>query len=191
MLRITSAIAALVLAALVMTGCGGRSDAETPPSATSDLPAIAPADGETVAGEAYGFTLPQGWGFPDGAPDTFDETTFAAFLDDQDDFADNLNIITSPAGEVSPEQVESVGVDELEGAGATDVTVLDRVTAAGQETAHLTAGFEQDGVEYQIDQYYLTDAGQTYIVTFSFSPDVSQEDRDQIAQSVLATWQWR
>ena len=67
---------------------------------------------------------------------------------------------------------------------------LDRVTAAGSESAHLTATVSTGEVPYVIDQYYLVDAGQTYIVTFSSSVDVPQEDHDALAMSVLATWQW-
>ncbi|MFS0868255.1 hypothetical protein AB3M83_13085 [Microbacterium sp. 179-B 1A2 NHS] len=191
---IASAAAGLVLAsAIALAGCSTAApEVEESQAPTASAPAVAPAAGGTVEGDAYVFSTPEGWGFPEEAPEGYDETMFSADLTDTDDFTDNLNVITSPAGEITPEQVESDGVAELENVGATDVTVLDRVTAGGVESAHLTAGFASpEGVEYTIDQYYLTDAGQTHIVTFSFSPDVPQEDRDALAQSVLATWQWK
>lgn len=187
---------ALVLAAgLGLVGCTGQSAPTTPstpaaPAPESEAVEFAPATGDTVTAEQYTFTLPEGWGFPDGAPAGFDETTFAADLQDADGYSDNVNILVSPGGEVTSEQVEQAGVAELEGAGAVDVEALDRVTAAGSESAHLTARVEQGDVPYVIDQYYLVDAGQTYIVTFSASVDVPQADRDALAQSVLVTWQW-
>ena len=187
-------VAGLTLGAPALAGC--TADSAPPAESDSAAPAetgaaeFSPATGQTVAAEQYTFTLPEGWGFPDGAPEGFDEATFASDLQDDDEYQDSLNILTSPAGEVTPDQVEDVGVTELENAGATEVRVLPRITAAGSESSHLTAGFAQDGVDYLIDQYYLTDAGQTYIVTFSFSPDTPQADRDALAQSVLSTWQW-
>lgn len=190
------ASAALVLAAgLGLAGCTGQSAPTSPstpaaPAPESEAVEFAPASGDTVTAEQYSFTLPEGWGFPDGAPDGFDETTFAADLQDTDGYSDNLNILVSPGGEVTSEQVEQAGVAELEGAGATEVKALDRVTAAGSESAHLTARVEQSDIPYVIDQYYLVDAGQTYIITFSSSIDAPQAERDVVAQSVLVTWQW-
>lgn len=183
-------------AALAVSGCAASAPADDAaaspaPETAPESPSVTPADGETVESDAYAFQVPEGWGFPEEAPPGYDATMFAADLDDlEDGFSDNVNIITSPAGEIAPEQVETDGVAELEAAKATDVTVRDRVTAAGVESAHLTAGFSAEGVDYTIDQYYLTDAGQTHIVTFSFSPDVPQEERDELAASVLATWTW-
>ncbi len=50
--------------------------------------------------------------------------------------------------------------------------------------------FTTDAGEYQIDQFYVTRVGQTCIATFSFSPTVSQADREALAESVLASWSW-
>ncbi|WP_394289552.1 hypothetical protein [Microbacterium sp.] len=187
---ISRSVAPLTLVALLaMTGCTG--DSAPAPEDVASAPSVSPATGETVTGEAYTFQAPEGWGYPDEAPEGYDESMFVADLTDLDDgFTDNLNVISSPAGEITPEQVETAGIAELEAAGATDVTALDRVTAAGGESAHLTAGFTAEDISYTIDQYYLTDAGQTHIATFSFSPDVSQAERDELAASVLATWTW-
>lgn len=116
--------------------------------------------------------------------------TLAADLTDADGFADNVNVLLSPAGEITPDQVESQGVDELEAGGASAITVKDRITVAGSESAHLSAGLTSSGVDYQIEQFYLTHDGSTYVVTFSFSPSVADTDRDLLAESVLAGWTW-
>lgn len=190
------ALALALAAALGLAGCTAEpapsTGGEASPSASEGTDAVefAPASGAEVATDEYAFRLPDGWGFPDGAPDGFDPTTFAADLQDADDYPDNVNILVSPGGEVTSDQVEQTGIAELESAGATDARVLDRVTAAGSESAHLTATVGSGEVPYVIDQYYLVDAGQTYIVTFSSSVDVPQDDRDARAQSVLATWRW-
>ena len=114
----------------------------------------------------------------------------AADLTDTDGFADNVNVVLSPAGEVSAEQVEGAGVTELENAGATDVEANDRVVVAGAESAHLSANLSASGTSYAVEQYYVTDEGQTYVVTFSFSPTVDDDQREAVAESVLASWAW-
>ena len=87
-------------------------------------------------------------------------------------------------------QVEGAGVTELENAGATDVEANDRVVVAGAESAHLSANLSASGTSYAVEQYYVTDEGQTYVVTFSFSPTVDDDQREAVAESVLASWAW-
>ena len=180
----SSAVAALALAvSLALAGCS------SPASSDAPEPSAAPATGNTITGTGYTFVVPEGWDVPTDVT-LPGADVLAADLTDTDGFADNVNVVLSPAGEVTPEQVESLGVDELEGAGATDVAVGDRLTVAGSESAHLGAGLSSNGSDYLIEQYYVTHDGQTYVVTFSFSPTVSESDRDEVSESVLATWDW-
>ena len=71
-----------------------------------------------------------------------------------------------------------------------EVVVLDRVTVAGVESSHLTALLASSGSEFRVDQYYPTNAGQTFVVTFTFNDDVAEADRTALAQSVFSTWEW-
>ena len=198
-------ISGLTLAAsLALVGCSDSSatePSESAPAATQASEAAAapasdagagaePAAGKTIEGTGYSFVVPEGWAVPEGSDAQEGVDTLAADLTDKDGFADNVNVVLSPAGEVTPDQVESKGVKELENAGAKDVTVRDRVTIAESESAHLSAVFPNNADEYQIDQYYVGHDKQTYIVTFSFSPTVSEADRDKLSASVLATWSW-
>lgn len=192
------ALLVVVLAAsLALAGCstGGASttsdtsSAAEPSGGSSAEPSTTSAAGATITGTGYTYVVPEGWGEADGSVASQSDS-LAGDLTDDDGFADNVNVILSPAGEVTPDQVESGGADELKNAGATDVTVRDRVNVAGSESAHLSAGFTSSGATYQIEQYYLTNNGQTFVVTFSFSPTVSEADRDAVAQSILATWMW-
>ncbi len=180
-----------IAASLTLAGCSGPSSPgnATVQTSAAQAPAAEPASGATVSGTGYSYVVPEGWNEP-GDEVSSGADSLAADLTDADGFADNVNVVLSPAGEVTADQVESQGVDELQGAGATDVTVRDRLTVAGSESAHLSAGFSSNGVDYQIEQYYLTHDGQTYVVTFSFSKTVSQTDRDDLAASVLQTWSW-
>lgn len=180
----TALIAASAAAAmLVLSSCGAAAD-------PADQLNAAPASGETIEGDGYSYSVPEGWGVPegvDGATQGLD--TVAADLADTDGFADNVNVVLSPAGQVSVEQAEQAGADELTGGGATDVEVEDRVRVADTDAAHLSANFAQ-GTSYAIEQYYVSDDDQTFVVTFSFSDSVDDDERTEIAESVLASWTW-
>jgi hypothetical protein len=191
-MRRHTSLAALGLAAalsLTLGGCFSPSPVspgteETAPPAIS----VDPATGDTITGTGYSFNAPEGWGIPGSTPTGVDSVV--ADLNDTDGFYDNINVVLSPAGAVTPEEVETAGVAELEGVGATDVQVRPRVTIAGAESAHLSALLSQSGATYRFEQYYATDAGQTCVITFSFSDTVSQADREALAESVLASWTW-
>jgi hypothetical protein len=193
MSRISNAAVVALAASLLVTGCSiGSPTASThqPGGAPSSDPGVTPATGKTVTGNGYSYAAPDGWTVPDGVAKPAGVDTFVADVADKDGFADNMNVLLSPAGQVSSEQVETQGVQELKDAGASDVKVGSRSTIAGSESAHLSAVFPSGEKEYLIDQYYLTHSAQTYIVTFSFSSTVSQADRETLAKSVLATWNW-
>lgn len=190
--------AAALATALTLAGCsattgtttpvdpsGGAAPSAAPTAAQSGAPE--PAGGSTITGTGYEYSVPEGWGDP-GEVSGFSPDSIAADLTDDDGFADNVNVILSPAGLVTPEQVESAGVGELQSAGATDVTVDPRVEVGGSESAHLSATFSSGGASYLIEQYYVSDAAQTYVVTFSFSPTVSTADRAAVTDPVLASW---
>jgi hypothetical protein len=176
-----SRFAAVALAALLALGAAGCSPAA--PTAQTH----AAATGAAISGTGYRYSVPDGWGEPGEIPG-FTPDTLAADLTDADGFSDNVNVLLSPAGLVDVETVETAGVAELEGIGAKNVTAQPRVSVDGAEAAHLTAALVQDDVTYLIDQFYVSDANQTYVITFSFSDTVPDAERDAITGSVLASW---
>lgn len=175
--------ASAAAAMLVLASCASPAD-------PADELDAAPAAGETIEGDGYSYAVPEGWGVPEGidaASQGLD--TFAADLADTDGFADNVNVLLSPAGKISVEQAEDRGVTELEDGGATDVEVEDRVRVADTDAVHISANFAQ-GASYAIEQYYVSDDDQTYVVTFSFSDTVDDDQRTDTAESILASWAW-
>ena len=193
--------ALLLAAALTLTGCSTliptaqeTSGSSSAPSESEETTAneldAAPATGDTITGDGYSFAVPEGWADPQQEIPGFDPDSFAANMQDTDGFADNVNVLKSPAGFVSADQVETLGLKELETVGATDVAVNDRVSVAGSESAHISAAMTSDGVSYVVDQYYVSTDDQTYIVTFSFSDTVPAAERQQISESILVTWTW-
>lgn len=189
-------VIALPLAALALlaAGCGDdASDKKADDKNSADPESSqkeAPATGAEISGTGYTYNVPEGWAKPSQPTPGFDPDSLASDTTDDDGFMDNVNVILSPAGEITPEQVETAGVAELEQAGATDVSAEDRTTIAGNESAHLKAGMSVGTNAYTIDQFYVSDDDQTFIITFSFSPDVSDEDRAAVTGPTLASWTW-
>lgn len=150
-MRITSTLAVSAVALSLVGGLAGCSsspsgsggDAESSSSAPSTPSTAAtttatPAAGETIAGDGYSYAVPAGWGKHDSAAAAGTDT-IGIDLAPTGDFASNVNVVLSPAGAVTADQVESVVGKELESSGAKDVTILDRVTVAGSESPHVTA----------------------------------------------------
>jgi hypothetical protein len=189
MIRVLPRLTLVAATALVLAGCSITAPPSPDPETEAPTSDVAPATGDLITGDGYSYHVPDGWGLP---PQDLanGSDTLALDLTDDDGFSDNVNVLLSPAGEITPDQVEAAGPPELENSGATDVEVRPRVAIAGEESAHLAAIFTQGTATYQIDQYYPTHDGQTYVVTFSFSQTVSQADREALAESVLASWVW-
>ncbi|HEV7951670.1 MAG TPA: hypothetical protein VGP24_18055 [Glaciihabitans sp.] len=179
---------ALTLSVLALTLAFGVAGCSSDSPAAPELDASA-ASGPTISGDGYSYSVPEGWEEQDSslAPGS---DTVAIDLAATGDFANNINVIPSPSGAFDADEVEETVVAELEDAGASNVEVLDRLTIAEAESAHISADMSLEGVEYRVHQYYLTNDDQTYVVTFSYNVDESDEDAVEIAESVLASWSW-
>ncbi|KQW05561.1 hypothetical protein ASC66_11260 [Leifsonia sp. Root4] len=177
---------AMFVAAFALAGCS---------SPAPTVITAAPATGEALVGNGYDLTLPEGWSEQSdesllGLEDVPGFDVMAFDKTDLDGFADNLNVIASSAGGMTPDQAESRAVDEFEGAGV-NVTIRDRIMVAETESVHLSARGSSNGADYQIEQFLIPVADwNTFVVTFSFSPTVSESDRNNLSESVLATWIW-
>ncbi len=156
-----------------------------PPLATEDP---VPLADEVITGDGYSYSVPVGWGASENIPAGAD--TFAMDLAAPAAVPGTVTVVASPTGVVTADDAESVGVSGLEGQGATNVVAQDRVMVAGSESAHITASIAVNDLELALDQYFLTHADQTYVVTFSSSGSVSEVDRTRINASVLTSWVW-
>lgn len=181
---------------LALAGCSGAPGARTssgsaPASSVAASTATAapkPASGTTITGTGYRYTVPKGWGEPKADVGQSSTDSFAADLDDKDGFADNVNVLVVTTGDVPADEIEKQAPAQLKSIGGSEIAVRDRVRIAGSESAHLSALRSASGAEYRIEQYYLLRSGKGYIITFSFSPDVSRSDREGLAGSVLSSW---
>ena len=188
-------------ACLALSACSGSPAASTSTSApaaasasasstpsASASPTQEASSGRSIAGKGYRYTVPEGWGEPKTDVGQSAADTLAADLTDKDGFADNVNVVVVDAGSVTSEQIESQGPQQLKSAGFTKVALEDRVQVAGVESPHITA--LQKGGTYRVDQFYVLRKSKGYIVTFSFSPKVSESDRQAVTGPVLQSWNW-
>lgn len=190
----SAAVVVVVIAAAASCSTSTADIAEDAPDPTAAETTVAPAppstfpDGFTVTGDDYSFMTPDGWGTPDvDAPEGVDR--FALDLTDRDGFADNVNVVLSPLGEVPLVSAIPLAQREFEQMGM-EITVRDRLVVAGSEAGQLSGTFDEDGAQYVVEQFYVPHDGQTFIITFSFSSTVGRADREAFAESVLATWRW-
>lgn len=181
----TLAVAAAVTLPLASAGCSDAPSTE----AMSQAPTSA-ASGPRISGTGYTYNVPEHWGRPAQDIPGFDPDSLAIDLRDSDGFTDNVNVILSPAGGMTPQQAEVSAENELEAAGANGVSVRDRVTVSGSESAHVTAEMSINANDYTVEQFYPTDHGQTFVVTFSFSRSVTAGERAKVTDAVLASWDW-
>ncbi|NRQ48751.1 hypothetical protein [Aeromicrobium stalagmiti] len=192
------AAALTILVTLTLSGCGGSDSGGSSDGGSDDATSSAPqsdvdpATGDEISGDGYAFNAPDGWEKPSKTiPGTEQSDVFVANLSDSDGFADNVNVVRlDPAPLEDLDPLETALVKELEGVGAEDVTIRDRSEIDGDEAVHIASSLTQQGASYLTEQYNAIHDGVSYVVTFSYSPDVSEADRDETAASVLATWKW-
>lgn len=188
---------AAVVSALVLTvaGCGGSSsDGDSPSTDTKTsaaAPDVDPANGPEIKGDGYTFNAPEGWETPKQAiPGTEAADTFAADLGDDDGFADNVNVLRQdPTPGELDDGIEKELTGQLESAGAKNVEAQGRTTVDGDEAVHISSS-QANAAENLSEQFYVVHDKVLYVITTSFSKDVSPDDRDEINQSILASWKW-
>ena len=177
-----------VAAVVALSGCSAAIPAAT--DTTASASAEAPAD---FRGNGYSYNVPEGWGDTGQDLTGTGIDTYAADLADQaDGFADNINVLLSPNGLIPADTLEEAAVAELEAVdGAENITVESPADFGGYEALHISAQFTQSGVTYLIDQFYPASDTQTYVVTFSFSPDASDDHRAEVIDAVASSWVWK
>ena len=196
MRTLTRRAAALVLVStLSLAGCGssdgdGGSDggSGSDDTATSKTD-VAPAAGDTISAEAFEFSVPDGWKDSKSAMPT--ALAVAADSTDDDGFSDNVNVLgdNTIAG-LDTAEVEEAAEKVLKDFKATDIKVKDPIEVAGEESAHIGAIFEQNGIKYRTEQYALSHDDKGYVITFSYSETLPEADRDKVSESILASWKW-
>jgi len=107
-------------------------------------------------------------------------------------FAQNLNVLTDTSGSDSTtlDQYESGAALELKRTGAQDVTVNSRTSIDGEPAIHVSSMVSLNLRQYRVESYAAKHDGRWWVITLSFRPDVSVEQRSALASSIFATWKW-
>lgn len=187
--RSLRAMTAAVAASLVLVACGGSDDAETSNGGNGNggSSSVEPASGGQTITSAFTFTAPDGWEDVVDQMGGFNPEAAWADPEPEGDFATNLNVIREPNGfDGDTDEYVEANLRSLEAAGFADLT------EAGSfgDFRVVTAGAEQNGVSYLVNQYYAARDGEGYVVTFSFPEGTSDTERTELAESVMQTWEW-
>lgn len=209
-MRLPRSLAAVVLSAALLAGCGtgdepgeGDGPADTPstavavpsaPATTSPAPTAAPAKVPAgwvrIKAADYTFAVPKGWRQADDLVPAADVVAIDA-TDTEDGFSDNINVLRlDPAPVTDLDRLEAASEAELRAAKARDVKVLDRTVVAGAEAIRVSSAMTSQGVEYVIQQANPVREDVSYVITFSFSKDVTPAAQVRLLDKVLRTWRW-
>jgi hypothetical protein len=168
-------------------GSGDESPTSAPPTPTGTHLTATPANGNVISNDAFSYSVPEGW------EESRESRAVSLAIDvgDEDGFVDNLNVVRDNTivgleGKELDDAVERV----LAATSATRIRIKPPVELDGEEAVHASAVFELGEPRYGIEQYAVRHDGTGYIVTLSFSPDVTQAERNAVSDSILTTWKW-
>lgn len=149
----------------------------------------APAAGLLITGTGYTFHAPVGWTLPTRAVQG-DSYAISA-KPDAKGYYETINVLIKPSNKDSFFVKEQNGAEYLlEVVKATAVQVRPRVEIAHNEAVHISNLTNPQGVSRRNEQYLVTHDGADLTITFQFNPEETQNAREAIAESVLASWTW-
>ncbi len=182
--RLSRPAAVFAVLALGLAGCGAK-NAE----ATAKGPAATPATGTTITSKYFSYKAPEGWEKP--AKSFPGLVGVAGDTNDHDGFTDNINVVRiAPATILGTKAIETASVKELKSAHATHIETLAPQDIDGDDAAHVTSVGALTKGTYIVEQFAVVHDKASYVITFSFSPDVPRARQSELSQSVLATWHW-
>lgn len=188
--RRRTALAGAALLTVLLSGCGGEASSGDDPSptpgdttpSTSPSPTVAPATGGTVDTSFFSARAPKGWRVDEQVPD------FSTVADQPDGGSVIAFGIAKTYGEpFTLARLAHITMSSYRGPESRlDVDVHSRL--AGDPAYRLSGPLEGGGemVVYGVDHQdrHIT-------VQFELYPPLTRQQRSQLVDSVLATWQWK
>ncbi|MDN5895815.1 MAG: DUF1795 domain-containing protein [Nocardioides sp.] len=147
-----------------------------------------PADGATVKGAGYSYSIPSDWKDITKEAKKVQQSvdTAAGVAKPSGTFRSNLNVGINDAPGTTLDQLEKAVPAQLKSM-SPNLKSLPRVSIDGHEAIHHRGDASQQGTKYFLEQFAtIDDDGKVMILTFSFDPDTKQADRDKVINSVLA-----
>jgi len=200
MKKMAQVASTLMLAAIVLAGCGdddkNGGDAKSADPTPTQSEAIqdtdwgTPAAGPTITGDGYTYSVPKDWADITKRAKSLQASvdTAASEKAATDGFADNIN---------TGYQTSDADIDELEeslpaqlSALVKDLETLPRVTVDGVESLRHRGPAVSAGTKYYLEQFAVPLDGRIAIITFSFSRELPEKQRDAVVSAVMASWKW-
>lgn len=162
-------------------------------SAGSNVWATTPATATTIKGTGYTYQVPAGW------RDTkqmlksqgVNADTGAANGKDTDGFADNINVLSTGVGNLvgKPGAQEQV-MAQLKEQGATKLKALPATTLDGKKVIRYSATMPVDKRTNDVEQWLVSTAGDTFVITFSGGQGVTEAQRAKVFGPIVSSWKW-
>ena len=199
MRKLAQVTTTLVLATVVLSGCGddARDVDETTgdPTASPSDPVAAtdwgkPATGPKVTGTGYTYRVPTIWADVTKRAKTMQARvdTAASEKAATDGFADNLSVDVGSEDVTLDQLATSIPV-ELE-ALVKKLEALPRVTIDGVEALHFRGPARSAGTDYFLEQFAAVHDGGVVVINFSLGRSMTAARRDALIASVMASWKW-
>jgi hypothetical protein len=211
MRRLIPGMLPLLLAAALLSGCGGddgkdagadasdetTSGSPTDPGSSSTSPPEstdfgAPATGVAVTGTGYSYRLPAGWVDTSKQLKARQKTVDSAgsAKPAAPGFVDNINVGFDSAPGATLDQLQQTVPLQLSTL-VKKVETLPLVGVDGVGAIHHRGPAELGDDKYFLEQFVTLDEnGDITIITFSLGRDMPARERDRLVGSVMATWRW-
>lgn len=188
----TTAVA--LVAALALSACSGDGDpVVTEPSENPSNAAASPDVGTLVGSDIFAVTLPIGWTQIDGVGE---DALFAVSNQAPNDIPTSLNVVEDlTLVQMSPDQLAAERIESLNTGGdgtppPTDVTEVGEYEVDGEQGLRIRYMTEVTDVSMRAEEISVSHDETAYVITFSFSPTVTEGDRDKTIASVMDSWTW-
>lgn len=149
----------------------------------------APADGATIKGNGYSYSIPKDWKDVTANAKKMQGTvdTAAIVAKPTGTFGDNVNVGVNNSPGQTLDGLESSVPGELK-AIVPKLERLPRVTIDGEEAIHHRGDASAQGANYFLEQFVTVHDDDVVIVTFSFDKDTKPGQRDKVVNSILASF---
>lgn len=200
MRKLAQVTTALVLAAVVLGGCGdddadgGDASTSEPTSTPSDTVEDTdwgkPATGPAITGDGYTYRVPKTWADVTKRAKAMQSSVDSAASEKAatDGFADNISV-GYQSSDASLEDLEASIRRELRSL-VEDLESMPPVTIDGEEALRHRGPAASAGTKYYLEQFATLKDDQIAIITFSFGRSVAAGERDALVASVMASWNW-
>ncbi|MGJ9422519.1 hypothetical protein [Aeromicrobium sp. CF3.5] len=197
MLSVLRTTAVALVAALALTACSAGGDGDPvvtqEPADNPSNAAASPDVGTLVGSDIFAVTLPIGWTQTGGVGE---DTLFAVSNQAPDDIPTSVNVVEDlTLVQMAPDQLSAERIESLSTGGRgtpppTDVTEVGEYEVDGEQGLRVSYLQDVTDVSMRSEEISVSHDETAYVITFSFSPTVTEGDRNKTIASVMDSWTW-